>query len=331
MRSTWAKSLIMLFAATASTAFLAADDPKAPALIKLDRARGEYEKKTTRLKDLITKRFNDLERAARKAGNDELTKRVVKERAEFENEGLTPDVIRADDYLVELKKARAALGVAIFDAKVHFEKANDAAGKEAVERELAELEAGKPVGGVALDVRMSPSGKFVPPITATEQAEWRVGDPGGLKVERDGVLLGTRRGGNFLVTKNQDLRRGTIQCEIAAERGTEAFLGMRMFVDDAGVWHGGTSRIFEDEGRIWMGKCGTDFNANEDPRYSRKELEYGEFAKVLFEINDEGLMHVYTNGERTGVAGVPAAWRRGEVGIFVKSGAIKIRNFVVTK
>ena len=119
----------------------------------------------------------------------------------------------------------------------------------------------------------------------------------------------------------------SITIELAASRGTDAFLALRVG-HQGGRWVGATSRIFDDNGRISVGQRGVRFNNNETSGES-KAFTPGEYFTIKFSVDSVRNTRIVVNGKLTqnhGHVGIPNS---GAIGIFTKSGNVKIRSIIV--
>jgi hypothetical protein len=172
--------------------------------------------------------------------------------------------------------------------------------------------------------------RFQPPLTSKDARAWQIGNPQSVKVIEGGLRVSAGPEGNYLLTRRDRYAACSIKLELAAAKGTEAFLALRAGGGPQG-WHAITARVWDESGRIKAGMQYFNFGLPEfGERF--KDFGLGESFKIEFRIDQQKQGFVLINGERT--AGV--AYNEGNcaefgaVGLFVRSGTVVIKSLVVT-
>jgi hypothetical protein len=170
---------------------------------------------------------------------------------------------------------------------------------------------------------------FWPVFTPTNTEAWDLGDPAAVSVTRQGVTVEAGAHGNFLLTKKSDYSKGALRIAVSVSEGAEAFLVLHGRME-AGEWRAITSRVVGERGTVRAGRLGTDFSVEETG--AGAEGEPGAFLALRFEDDGRGRRAVFVGNKETATAAVGRegpATAAGAVGLFVKSGAVKVRNIDV--
>ena len=90
-----------------------------------------------------------------------------------------------------------------------------------------------------------------------------------------------------------------------------------------------TSRVFDDGGRITVGKRGVGLSTNETSGETRT-FAPDQYFTIEFNVDNTERTQVIVNGEKTQDHGILEVPLQGAVGLFVKSGAVSIRRLIVS-
>jgi hypothetical protein len=176
-----------------------------------------------------------------------------------------------------------------------------------------------------------PPGPFWPEFSPNNVRGWRIGDPGAIKVNSEGIALSAGSGGNFLLTSSGKFKKGSLVIDLEAAEGTEAYLALRAHEGSDG-WHAVTSRVDVDSGKVRVGNEALDFNDEERGTSRRQEFATGTLIPIKFEVNDKGTGLVFVRGKPTASENLtsgPADGWVGAAGVFVKSGTLLIHSLQV--
>ena len=111
-----------------------------------------------------------------------------------------------------------------------------------------------PVHPGVLKVAAALPGNSWPPLLPGDAQGWRAGDPSLVAADEKGLVLKAGADGNFLITRDVDYKKCSINVELSVAEGTEAFLVLRASEGPDG-WRGVTSRIVDEGGKIRAGGC----------------------------------------------------------------------------
>ncbi len=97
-----------------------------------------------------------------------------------------------------------------------------------------------------------------------------------------------------------------------------------------GVWHGGTSRVYDEDARIRAGWFSLDFADEIHGAGGRDEFDYGAFFKHKMTTNDEIHVNIFVNKDQLTSGDYRGMARRGKAGVFITSGSLRIKKLVVS-
>ena len=121
----------------------------------------------------------------------------------------------------------------------------------------------------------------------------------------------------LLVSRAADYTNVVFRAEIAANPGTEAFVGVRL-QQQGDTWVGMALRIYDDGGNILAGKQWSNFGHRE-PGLKRLPFNYGDFFRIRMRmVGNENWIAV--NGTATSVVkynGPRSHTNKGSVGIHI--------------
>src|SRR5271157_2973605 len=170
-------------------------------------------------------------------------------------------------------------------------------------------------------------GSFWPELSEGNSQAWLVGDPAAIKLTSKGVSLEKGSAGNFLITRKRDFTRCSMQITLAASEPAEVYLALRAHQGPDG-WHGVTSRIVCEGGKVRAGFASFDFLTQESGRHI-VEKPAGKSFMIRFEIDDKGADRVFINGQETSSpnhVNHQVQQFVGSVGLFVKLGKVLIES-----
>jgi WD40 repeat protein len=166
--------------------------------------------------------------------------------------------------------------------------------------------------------------------------DWRVSGPGSV-TNSGGVLTLTSNGGlagivSQLGAYSPQTLHG-MRFELAASEGTTAWVAP-LVEESNGNWQGYTSEIDATDSTTMAGGAGCNFEAEASSKgpmpagelLERVSFPQGQFFRIEFEMHADGSLWTTINDYKTSCLLRTAVPRAGHVGLFVKSGSLKIRK-----
>jgi serine/threonine protein kinase len=168
-----------------------------------------------------------------------------------------------------------------------------------------------------------PSGGIWPTLTAENLAAWQVGDPDHIEINHKGVYLSAGPNGNLLLTKRESYKSCRLTLTVAATKGTDAFLALRVHRGEDG-WRAITAHVLDERGKVRVDHPSLDFQPPENVARSQDFAPEKTFV-IKFEINDANVARVRIKETwPMDCTKPPASEYTGSVGLFVKSGTLII-------
>ncbi len=190
------------------------------------------------------------------------------------------------------------------------------------------------------DVQPSPTnilqpveqGNAAPMFNGKPLTNWEIQpDPSGAGVPLRNGLIYLDRPDTFLLTKQADYANVAFTAEMAAAKGTEAFVGVRLQQGDKS-WVGTTSRIYDDGANMLAGMQWFNFSGGHTEHgMKRLPLRYDEFFTYRITMSGDTAW-IWINGELTsGVRyGGPRFYTlQGRLGLRITKGVLKVRKLEV--
>ena len=162
---------------------------------------------------------------------------------------------------------------------------------------------------------------FEPAFT---NANWIASAPNFVKIKKDQLLIAAVPDGNVVLTKKNDFHHAHAVVELAAAKGTEAFVILNA-QKRGDRWSGVTSRIYFDKGKVLAGGQRTGFRKNAG---AEQEFEVGDYFKLRLHVHD-GSVVSWLNGQNTARIGYGETKTNttGSIGFVVRKGALSIKSF----
>jgi hypothetical protein len=175
-----------------------------------------------------------------------------------------------------------------------------------------------------------PPGGIWPTLTANDTGSWQFGDPKLIEFNGRALVMSAGPNGNLLLTKHDDSRSGSLVLNIAATKGTEAYLALRAHRGPEGEWRAITVRLKDEGGKIRVGYPSLDFHPPQDGTKS-EGFALERPISVRFEIQRDNVARVGLRQEKWELAckGPPASEYTGAIGLFVKSGTLLVSKMLV--
>lgn len=159
---------------------------------------------------------------------------------------------------------------------------------------------------------------------AFDNANWIASAPRFVKIKKDQLLIAAVPDGNVVLTKKNDFHHAHAVVELAAAKGTEAFVILNA-QKRGDRWSGVTSRIYFDKGKVLAGGQRTGFRKNAG---AEQEFEVGDYFKLRLHVHD-GSVVSWLNGQNTARIGYGETKTNttGSIGFVVRKGALSIKSF----